>query len=313
MVLRHAAVERRAFAHGEARLHRPCRLQEVAKVEVRHLRIVLQVGLGPKEIRAADEVVDFADAQRCHDLPRLLCDKEKVVDEVLRLPGEFLAQLRILCGYPNRASVEVALPHHDAAQRDERGSAHSDLLGAEEHCHHDVSACSHLAVCLQRDAVPETVQHQGLVSLRQADLPGQAAMLDGAPLGCACAPGHAGNGEVVSLALHDAGGNDTDANARHELHRDSRGRVRVLQVHDELSHVLDGVHVVVGRRRDEANARGRVASRRNGSDDLVAREFSSFSRLGALRELDLQLVGIGHVLCGNAEAAGGDLLDLRPH
>mmetsp|Transcript_40260 Transcript_40260/g.88012 ORF Transcript_40260/g.88012 Transcript_40260/m.88012 type:complete len:314 (+) Transcript_40260:361-1302(+) len=313
MVLRHAAVKRRALGHGDAGLHGPGGLQEVAEVQVRHLWIVLQVGLWPQEVCASDDFSDLPDAQGRHDLPCLLGDQEKVVDKVLRLASELLPELWVLRGDADRAGVEVALPHHDAAQRDERGSAHSDLLGAEEHCHHDVSACSHLAVCLQRDAVPETVQHQGLVSLRQADLPGQAAMLDGAPLGCACAPGHAGNGEVVSLALHDAGGNDTDANARHELHRDSRGRVRVLQVHDELSHVLDGVHVVVGRRRDEANARGRVASRRNGSDDLVAREFSSFSRLGALRELDLQLVGIGHVLCGNAEAAGGDLLDLRPH
>ena len=40
-------------------------------------------------------------------------------------------------------------------------------------------------------------------------------------------------------------------------------------------------------------------------------QLAAFAGLRALRHLDLDLVGGGEVLGGDAEAAGGDLLDLR--
>src|SRR5688572_29335616 len=43
--------------------------------------------------------------------------------------------------------------------------------------------------------------------------------------------------------------------------------------------------------------------------DLVARQLAAFARLGALRDLDLQLVRVDQVIGGDAEAAGRDLLD----
>src|SRR3972149_1539914 len=39
--------------------------------------------------------------------------------------------------------------------------------------------------------------------------------------------------------------------------------------------------------------------------DLVAGELAALPRLGALRHLDLQLIGVDQVLAGDAEAAGG--------
>ena len=43
----------------------------------------------------------------------------------------------------------------------------------------------------------------------------------------------------------------------------------------------------------------------------MAGELAALARLGALGDLDLQLVGAGQVLGGDAEAARGDLLDGR--
>src|SRR5579885_227287 len=63
------------------------------------------------------------------------------------------------------------------------------------------------------------------------------------------------------------------------------------------------------RRRDEAHARSRVANLRDELIDLVAGQLSAFAGLGALRHLDLQLVGIDEVMAGDAEAGGCDLLD----
>ena len=66
----------------------------------------------------ADHLVDRAEAQRRHDLPSLLGHQEQVVDHVLGLAGELLAQLRILGRDPDGAGVEMTLAHHDAAERD---------------------------------------------------------------------------------------------------------------------------------------------------------------------------------------------------
>mmetsp|Transcript_117754 Transcript_117754/g.311111 ORF Transcript_117754/g.311111 Transcript_117754/m.311111 type:complete len:313 (+) Transcript_117754:290-1228(+) len=118
---------------------------------------------------------------------------------------------------------------------------------------------------------------------------------------------------MVRLAFHHTGRDDADPNTRHQLDGDARGSVRVLQIHDQLRDVLDGVHVVVRRRGDQANAWGRLAGLRDLADDLVAGQLAALARLGALRELDLYLVRVGQVLRRNAEAARGHLLDLRAH
>ena len=43
--------------------------------------------------------------------------------------------------------------------------------------------------------------------------------------------------------------------------------------------------------------------------DLVAGQLAALAGLGALGHLDLEVVGVGEVLAGHAEAAGRDLLD----
>src|SRR3954449_8765757 len=46
--------------------------------------------------------------------------------------------------------------------------------------------------------------------------------------------------------------------------------------------------------------------------DLGTGQLSALTGLGALRHLDLNVVGVGEVVAGNAEPAGRDLLDGRP-
>ena len=47
--------------------------------------------------------------------------------------------------------------------------------------------------------------------------------------------------------------------------------------------------------------------------DLVAGQLAALAGLGALRHLDLDVVGVDQVFGGHAEAARGDLLDRRAH
>ena len=57
------------------------------------------------------------------------------------------------------------------------------------------------------------------------------------------------------------------------------------------------------------DARRRVADLGDPRIDLVAGQLPAFAGLGALRHLDLHLLGVDEVLAGHAEAARGDLLD----
>src|SRR5262249_49151228 len=116
----------------------------------------------------------------------------------------------------------------------------------------------------------------------------------------------------VGLGLGDTGGDRADADLGDQLHADAGAVVRVLEIVDQLRQVLDRVDVVVRRRRDQADARRRVADLRDVLVDLVAGQLAALAGLRALRHLDLQLVAVDEVVAGDAEAARRDLLDGAP-
>ncbi len=108
---------------------------------------------------------------RRHQLAHFLGDEEEEVDDVLGLAGEALAQHRVLGGDADRAGVEMALAHHDAAGRDQRRGGEAELVGAEHGADHDVAPGADAAVDLHRDAAAQAVGDQRLVGLGEADLP----------------------------------------------------------------------------------------------------------------------------------------------
>ena len=101
---------------------------------VRHQRrLVEHLGL-------AHHLVESAVAECGHDLADLFRDEEEVIDDVLGLPGEALAQQRDLGRNPDRTGVEVALAHHDAAGRDQRGGSETELVGPKQRADHHVAS-----------------------------------------------------------------------------------------------------------------------------------------------------------------------------
>ena len=113
------------------------------------------------------------------------------------------------------------------------------------------------------------------------------------------------------MGLRDTGGHCAYPDFGHQLDVDPADRVRVLEVVDELGQVLDRVNVVMGRWRDESHPRCGVASLGDPGVNLVARQLSSFARLGPLSHLDLEVIAVDQVLAGHAEAPRGHLLDGR--
>ena len=82
----------------------------------------------------------------------------------------------VLRSHADRTSVHMALAHHHAPQYDQRARSESELLGPEQRGDHHVAAGFQLAVGLQRDFTAQTVQHEGLLYVGQADFGRQAGM-----------------------------------------------------------------------------------------------------------------------------------------
>ena len=100
------------------------------------------------------------------------------------------------------------------------------------------------------------------------------------------------------MALGDAGGNGADADLGHQLDADTRLWVGVLQVKDQLGQVFDGVDVMVRRRRDQPHAGCGQPHLGDPGVDFAAGKLAALAGLGALGNLDLQLLGIDQVEAG---------------
>ena len=260
-------------------------------------------------LRAADHFVHRAEPEPGHDLPGLLGDEGQEADHVVGLAVEAGPQIGPLRGDAHRAGAQVALPHQQAPQGDQRRGAEAEPLGAQQGGDHHVAAGLQMAVHLDADAVPQAVEHQRLLGLGQADLPGRAGVLDRRPGAGAGAAVVAADEHLVGVALGHAGGDRAHAHLGDQLHRDLGLGIGALQVVDQLRQVLDGIDVVVRRRRDQRDAGRRVAQPGDLLGHLVARKLAALARLGPLGHLDLQDAGVGQVFDGHAEAGTGHLLD----
>ena len=72
----------------------------------------------------------------------------------------------------------MALAHHDAAHGNERHGGETELLGAEQGGDGHVAAGLELTVDLHADAAAEVVDHEHLLGLGEAELPGNAGVPD---------------------------------------------------------------------------------------------------------------------------------------
>ena len=312
-----AAVERRLelvilLPPPSRRGHRIARLRLEQRPEIETGEPGAGIVAALQEVAATDHVGQPGDAERRHQLARVLGDEEEVAHDVLRRAGEAPAQLGILGGDPDRAGVEVADAHHHAPRRHQRGGREAELLGAEEGGDEHVTAGAQAPVDLDGDPVAKPVSHQHLVRLGQAELPRQPGVLERRERGRAGAAVVPGDDDVLGLRLRHTRRDGADPGLGHELDRDRGGRVHAFEVVDELGEILDRVDVVVRRRRDQADARSGVAQAGDGLADLVAGQLAALAGLCALGDLDLELVGIDQVGGGHTESPRCDLLDRRP-
>ena len=117
---------------------------------------------------------------------------------------------------------------------------------------------------------------------------------------------------LVGPALGDAGRNRAHASFGDEFHRHARPRVRVLHVENDFGQILDGVDVMVRRRRYEPHARRAAPRAGNPRPHLGTRQMTAFAGFRTLGHLDLNLIGAHEIAARHAETTRSDLLDGRP-
>ena len=284
-------------------------VQQRRQVKLFVFPVALLHRLRQQHLRAADHLVNRAEAQHSHIFAHLLRDKVHKVHHIFRLAMELFAQLRILRSNAHRTGVEIANAHHNAAQGYQRCRRKAKLLSAKQRRNNNIASCHQLAVSFQRHAVTQIIQKQRLMRFHQAQLPRQTGVVDGGTRRSTCAAVIAADKHHVSTRLNNACSNRAYAHLADQLHADTRTRIGILQVMNQLGQILDRINIMMRRRRNQANAGRRTTALRNPRINLAARELTALARLRALRNLNLNLVSVHQIVARYTKAAAGNLLN----
>ena len=231
------------------------------------------------------------------------------IDDELRLTRKALTQLRVLCGYPHWAGVEMTNAHENAPRHNERCGGKTILFSTKQRTHDDIATGLHLAIYLNNNSITHAVEHECLLSLCQADLPGSTGVLERIQRARPCAAIVAGDKNDVGFCLRDTSSNCANAFLTHELDVDSSRRVGPLEVENKLLEVFDRIDIVMRRRRDEPHTGRAVARPCNPWIYLACRQLATLTRLGSLSHLDLDVVCMSQVHACYAKTARGNLFD----
>ena len=147
------------------------------------------------------------------------------------------------------------------------------------------------------------------MGFRKTQFPRKSGIVDTGPRCGAGSSVTAGDEDDLSAGLGNTGGDGTNTGLTDQLDTDAGAAVGVFQIIDQLCEVFDGIDIMVGRRRDQADTGSGVAGFGDPGIDLGPRKMAALAGLGALSHFDLNLLRTVQVLACHAEAAAGYLLD----
>ena len=274
------------------------------------MRLLYAVRNG-KKICTAYHLVNGCNTQACHVLSQLLCDKSHEVLHILRFSAESLTKFRILGSHTNRAGIQIADSHHHAAHGYKGSSCKTEFLCTEKCCDSNVTAAHQLTVCLDTYTVTKSVHDQCLMCLCKSQLPRKSCIVDGASR---CRSGTSvvsGDQNGLCSGFCNTGSDRTDTSLGNQFYGNICILVCIFQVIDQLCQILDGVDIVVWRRRDQADSRCGMTGFCNPRINLLCWKMSAFTRLCTLCHLDLDLSCRYQVTAGNTETSAGYLFDRR--
>jgi hypothetical protein len=180
--------------------------------EIEAMRLPMLDHLGAIEhLHLADHLIERAIAEFGHPFAYFLSDEEEIIDDMLRLADEALAQHRVLRRDTDRTGVEMTLAHHDTASRNQRRGGETELIGAKQRAHDDIAARAKTAINLHCNAGPQPIEHERLMCLGETDLPRRTRMLDRGQRRSTGAALEARDRDMVGARLGNAGSNRADA------------------------------------------------------------------------------------------------------
>src|SRR5690242_5989638 len=131
-------------------------VQDAAEIDTSRLPVLDRL----LHVELADlphHLVEAAEAKLRHQLAHFFSDEEEEVDHMLWLAGELPTQHRILRGNTNRAGVEMAFAHHNAASGDQRCRREAELIGPQQRADHHVAPGAQTTIDLHRDPPTQAV------------------------------------------------------------------------------------------------------------------------------------------------------------
>ena len=162
----------------------------------------------------------------------------------------------------------------------------------------------------QRDLVADALLAQSGIDRGECKLDRNAHIIADACRGCARAAAPAVDRDDIRTRPGNARGDGRDV--MHGCHLDDDGLAvagRLLERKDQLSQILDGIDIVMGRGRNRVGALGNHAGLGDVRADLDARQMAADARFCALSHLDLNGCTRAEVVGVYAEATGRDLHD----
>ena len=219
--------------------------------------------------------------------------------------------LRILCGNANRTGIQIADTHHDTAHGYQRSSCETILLCTQHCCDDHVTACHHFTIGFNDNLRTQVVLNQCLMGFGQTQFPRQTGIVDRTAGSCTGTAVITGDQDDTCASLGNTGSDCSDTGLRYQLYRDSGLLVGILQIIDQLCQVLNGVDIVVRRRRNQCHTGCGMSCLGNPRIHFLCRKMTALARLCALCHLDLDFLGGSQILGGNTEPSGSHLLDGR--
>ena len=225
------------------------------------------------------------------------------IDNFIGRPGKLVPQSFILRTNPHRAGIGLALPHHDAAHRDQSGCADAVFFRTHHRRHHDVAARAQTAIGAQCHPLAQVVHRQNLMCLSQTHFPRQPRKFDRCRRRSAGAAIMARDQNHIGLSLRHTGGNGADPRGGHQFHSHLTARVDLLEIINQLRQIFDRIDIVMGRWADQSHTFGRMTQTRNKIRNLHPRQLSTLAGLGALRHFNFQFFAMVEIFCRDPKAA----------
>ena len=276
---------------------------------------IIQMGRATADLRqqisTTNHIIQRPRTDRGQQFANLSGIEGNQINNLVRIASELGTQVFILRTHANRAGVRLTLTDHNATHRNQGSGADAIFLSTHHRSHHNVTARAQTSIGAQSNPVTQLVHRQNLMRLGQAHFPRQASIFDRRGRGRTGTAIMTRNQDHVSLGLGHTSSNRANTRRRHQLDSHLTARVDLLKIIDQLRQILDGIDVVMGRRRNQRHTLGRMAQTGNQVGDLHAGQLSTLTGLGALRNLDFQLFTLVQILGSHTKPARGDLLDLR--